>query len=206
MDNIKKLVRLWRYLCFFNCRGRRMRNSNVNINLGAGGAMVETGHNADSRPSSTESCKSNPSASDSLNYKDMLVQFAKISQQGKLSRIFRLIEFISIEYQRNNSQLFVFRWINQGTAELSRCDASSCDSFICREYISADWLVTPRDSNKSANTEIHNFFTYFSEITHRAWKRKEFSSSRSSSSGGGVSIHVAAKCCDSAPFADIPRL
>ncbi|XP_011330661.1 uncharacterized protein LOC105275479 isoform X2 [Ooceraea biroi] len=63
-------------------RGRRMRNS-VNIGLGAGGAMVETGHNADSRPSSTESCKSNPTASDSLNYKDMLVQFAKLSQQGE---------------------------------------------------------------------------------------------------------------------------
>ncbi|XP_028044973.2 uncharacterized protein LOC105832542 isoform X2 [Monomorium pharaonis] len=63
-------------------RGRRMRNSNVNINLGTGGAMVETGLNADSRPSSTESCKSNPSASDSMNYKDMLVQFAKLSQQG----------------------------------------------------------------------------------------------------------------------------
>jgi len=60
-----------------------MRNS-VNIGLGAGGAMVETGHNADSRPSSTESCKSNPSASDSINYKDMLVQFAKMSQQGTL--------------------------------------------------------------------------------------------------------------------------
>jgi len=59
-----------------------MRNSNVNINLGAGGAMVETGHNADSRPSSTESCKSNPSVNDPMNYKDMLVQFAKLSQQG----------------------------------------------------------------------------------------------------------------------------
>lgn len=84
-----------------------MRNSNVNINLSAGGAMVETGHNADSRPSSTESCKSNPSASDSINYKDMLVQFAKISQQGKFSRIFKFIELISIEYWRDNSQLFI---------------------------------------------------------------------------------------------------
>ncbi|XP_011634108.1 uncharacterized protein LOC105425173 isoform X1 [Pogonomyrmex barbatus] len=65
-------------------RGRRMRSSNVNINLGAGGAMVETGHNADSRPSSTESCKSNPSTNDSMNYKDMLVQFAKLSQQGEI--------------------------------------------------------------------------------------------------------------------------
>ncbi|XP_011690114.1 PREDICTED: uncharacterized protein LOC105451396 isoform X2 [Wasmannia auropunctata] len=65
-------------------RGRRMRNSNVNINLGAGGAMVETGHNADSRPSSTESCKSNSrDANDPMNYKDMLVQFAKLSQQGE---------------------------------------------------------------------------------------------------------------------------
>ncbi|XP_011059522.1 PREDICTED: uncharacterized protein LOC105149070 isoform X3 [Acromyrmex echinatior] len=64
-------------------RGRRLRNSNVNINLGAGGAMVETGHNADSRPSSTESCKSNPSTNDPMNYKDMLVQFAKLSQQGE---------------------------------------------------------------------------------------------------------------------------
>ncbi|XP_067215954.1 uncharacterized protein [Linepithema humile] len=63
-------------------RGRRMRNS-VNIGLGAGGAMVETGHNADSRPSSTESCKSNPSTSDSMNYKDILMQFAKMSQQGE---------------------------------------------------------------------------------------------------------------------------
>ncbi|XP_018300523.1 LOW QUALITY PROTEIN: altered inheritance of mitochondria protein 21 [Mycetomoellerius zeteki] len=64
-------------------RGRRLRNSNVNINLSAGGAMVETGHNADSRPSSTESCKSNPSTNDPMNYKDMLVQFAKLSQQGE---------------------------------------------------------------------------------------------------------------------------
>lgn len=65
-----------------------MRNSNVNINLGAGGAMVETGHNADSRPSSTESCKSNPSANDPMNYKDMLVQFAKLSQQGNIGFFF----------------------------------------------------------------------------------------------------------------------
>lgn len=63
-------------------RGRRMRNS-VNVGLGAGGAMVETGHNTDSRPSSTESCKSNPSTNDSMNYKDILVQFAKMSQQGE---------------------------------------------------------------------------------------------------------------------------
>ncbi|XP_029161166.1 uncharacterized protein LOC114932896 isoform X2 [Nylanderia fulva] len=63
-------------------RGRRMRNS-VNVALGAGGAMVETGHNTDSRPSSTESCKSNPSTNDSMNYKDILVQFAKMSQQGE---------------------------------------------------------------------------------------------------------------------------
>ena len=56
-----------------------MRNS-VNIGLGAGGAVVETGHNADSRPSSTDSCKSNPSTNDSMNYKDILVQFAKMSQ------------------------------------------------------------------------------------------------------------------------------
>ncbi|XP_018349640.1 PREDICTED: serine-rich adhesin for platelets-like isoform X2 [Trachymyrmex septentrionalis] len=68
-------------------RGRRLRNSNVNINLGAGGAMVETGHNADSRPSSTESCKSNPSTNDPMNYKDMLVQFAKLSQQGEPVKI-----------------------------------------------------------------------------------------------------------------------
>ncbi|XP_078045601.1 uncharacterized protein LOC144474534 isoform X1 [Augochlora pura] len=64
-------------------RGRRMRNS-VNVGLGAGGAMVETGHNADSRPSSTDSCKSNPNMSDpnnSMSFKDVLVQFAKLSQQ-----------------------------------------------------------------------------------------------------------------------------
>lgn len=64
-------------------RGRRMRNS-VNVGLGAGGAMVETGHNVDSRPSSTDSCKSNPNATDpnnSVSFKDVLVQFAKLSQQ-----------------------------------------------------------------------------------------------------------------------------
>lgn len=64
-------------------RGRRMRNS-VNVGLGAGGAMVETGHNADSRPSSTDSCKSNSNATDpnnSVSFKDVLVQFAKLSQQ-----------------------------------------------------------------------------------------------------------------------------
>ncbi|XP_053986980.1 titin homolog isoform X1 [Hylaeus volcanicus] len=64
-------------------RGRRMRNS-VNVSLGAGGAMVETGHSVDSRPSSTDSCKSNPNMSDpnnSMSFKDVLVQFAKLSQQ-----------------------------------------------------------------------------------------------------------------------------
>lgn len=74
-----------------------MRNS-VNIGLGAGGAMVETGHNTDSRPSSTESCKSNPSTNDSMNYKDILVQFAKMSQQGNVRSLkfsTQLIEFIS---------------------------------------------------------------------------------------------------------------
>ncbi|XP_020293009.1 uncharacterized protein LOC109859306 isoform X1 [Pseudomyrmex gracilis] len=67
-------------------RGRRMRNS-VNINLGTGGAMVETVmHNTDSRPSSAESCKSNPP--DTVNYaKDMLMQFAKMSQQGEPVRV-----------------------------------------------------------------------------------------------------------------------
>ncbi|XP_024941768.1 uncharacterized protein LOC107268797 isoform X2 [Cephus cinctus] len=63
---------------------RRMRNS-VNVGLGAGGAMVETtGHTVDSRPSSTDSCKSNPNAVDpnsSMSFKDVLVQFAKLSQQ-----------------------------------------------------------------------------------------------------------------------------
>ncbi|XP_043579154.1 uncharacterized protein LOC122566243 isoform X1 [Bombus pyrosoma] len=64
-------------------RGRRMRNS-VNVGLGAGGAMVETGHNVDSRPSSTDSCKSNSNTVDpnnSMSFKDVLVQFAKLSQQ-----------------------------------------------------------------------------------------------------------------------------
>lgn len=59
-----------------------MRNS-VNIGLTAGGAMVETGYNADSRPSSTDSCKSNPNTdyNNSMSFKDVLVQFAKLSQQ-----------------------------------------------------------------------------------------------------------------------------
>ena len=60
-----------------------MRNS-VNVGLGAGGAMVETGHNVDSRPSSTDSCKSNSNTVDpnnSMSFKDVLVQFAKLSQQ-----------------------------------------------------------------------------------------------------------------------------
>ncbi|XP_066595698.1 uncharacterized protein [Prorops nasuta] len=64
-------------------RGRRMRNS-VNVGLGTGGAMMETGQNVDSRPSSTDSCKSNPNVNDSNNsmsFKDVLVQFAKLSQQ-----------------------------------------------------------------------------------------------------------------------------
>ncbi|XP_053598927.1 uncharacterized protein LOC103572158 isoform X2 [Microplitis demolitor] len=63
-------------------RGRRMRNS-VNVNLGAGGAMVETSH-GDSRPSSTDSCKSNSNIGDvnnPMSFKDVLVQFAKLSQQ-----------------------------------------------------------------------------------------------------------------------------
>ncbi|XP_066595696.1 caldesmon-like isoform X2 [Prorops nasuta] len=62
---------------------RRMRNS-VNVGLGTGGAMMETGQNVDSRPSSTDSCKSNPNVNDSNNsmsFKDVLVQFAKLSQQ-----------------------------------------------------------------------------------------------------------------------------
>lgn len=60
-------------------RGRRMRNS-VNIGLSAGGAMVETSH-GDSRPSSTDSCKSNLATSEAVSFKDVLVQFAKLSQQ-----------------------------------------------------------------------------------------------------------------------------
>lgn len=65
-------------------RGRRMRNS-VNVGLGAGGAMVETTHhNVDSRPSSTDSCKSSndrTNPDNSMSFKDVLVQFAKLSQQ-----------------------------------------------------------------------------------------------------------------------------
>ncbi|XP_014487772.1 PREDICTED: uncharacterized protein LOC106751400 isoform X2 [Dinoponera quadriceps] len=62
-------------------RGRRTRNA-VNVNLTAGGALVETGHNADSRPSSTDSCKSNPSATEcqNVNFKDMVLQFNRLSQ------------------------------------------------------------------------------------------------------------------------------
>ncbi|KAK0089889.1 hypothetical protein PV325_004912 [Microctonus aethiopoides] len=63
-------------------RGRRMRNS-VNIGLGAGGGMVDISH-GDSRPSSTDSCKSNTNTSDinnAMSFKDVLVQFAKLSQQ-----------------------------------------------------------------------------------------------------------------------------
>lgn len=63
-------------------RGRRMRNS-VNVNLGAGGAVMENNQNTDSRPSSTDSCKSNSNVegNNSLNFKDVLVHFAKLSQQ-----------------------------------------------------------------------------------------------------------------------------
>lgn len=70
-----------------------MRNS-VNVGLGAGGAMVETGHNTDSRPSSTESCKSNPSTNDSMNYKDILVQFAKMSQGN--AHFFEFLTFLNL--------------------------------------------------------------------------------------------------------------
>ncbi|XP_046482362.1 midasin isoform X1 [Neodiprion pinetum] len=65
-------------------RSRRMRNS-VNVGLGAGGAVVETTQiGADSRPSSTDSCKSSSNPTDpsnSMSFKDVLVQFAKLSQQ-----------------------------------------------------------------------------------------------------------------------------
>ncbi|XP_011308873.1 uncharacterized protein [Fopius arisanus] len=57
-------------------RGRRMRNS-VNIGLGAGGGVVETVH--DSRPSSTDSCKSG--SNPDVNYKDIQIQFAKYARQ-----------------------------------------------------------------------------------------------------------------------------
>lgn len=60
-------------------RGKKMRNS-VNVGLSAGGAMVETSH-GDSRPSSTDSCKSNPMNFEAVSFKDVLVQFAKLSQQ-----------------------------------------------------------------------------------------------------------------------------
>lgn len=73
-----------------------MRNS-VNINLGTGGAMVETVmHNTDSRPSSAESCKSNPP--DPGNYaKDMLMQFAKMSQQGNVSFSLFFLTFVKCQ-------------------------------------------------------------------------------------------------------------
>ncbi|XP_046427693.1 uncharacterized protein LOC124183344 isoform X4 [Neodiprion fabricii] len=65
-------------------RSRRMRNS-VNVGLGAGGAVVETTQiGVDSRPSSTDSCKSSSNPTDpsnSMSFKDVLVQFAKLSQQ-----------------------------------------------------------------------------------------------------------------------------
>ncbi|XP_063972706.1 uncharacterized protein LOC135160269 isoform X1 [Diachasmimorpha longicaudata] len=57
-------------------RGRRMRNS-VNIGLAAGGGFVETIH--DSRPSSTDSCKSG--SNPDVNYKDIHLQFAKFARQ-----------------------------------------------------------------------------------------------------------------------------
>ena len=64
-----------------------MRNS-VNVGLGAGGAIVENVSAMDSRPSSTDSCKSNSNVPDpSVSFKDVLVQFAKLSQQqGKYSK------------------------------------------------------------------------------------------------------------------------
>lgn len=85
----------FRYNCFVKLRfvivrGRRMRNS-VNVGLGAGGAMVETGHNVDSRPSSTDSCKSTSNTVDpnnSMSFKDVLVQFAKLSQQQGMENSF----------------------------------------------------------------------------------------------------------------------
>lgn len=66
----------------------------MNVNLTAGGAMVEMGgHNADSRPSSTDSCKSNPSATECqnpVNFRDMVFQLNRLSQhQGN-----NLMEFI----------------------------------------------------------------------------------------------------------------
>lgn len=64
-------------------RGRRMRNS-INVGLGAGGAMVETIGHMDSRPSSADSCKSSSNLNDpnnAMSFKDVLVQFAKLSQQ-----------------------------------------------------------------------------------------------------------------------------
>lgn len=87
-----------------------MRNS-VNINLGTGGAMVETVmHNTDSRPSSAESCKSNPP--DSVNYaKDMLMQFAKMSQQGNIRFFFLILNFcvgsVEVIYADVNRQSIV---------------------------------------------------------------------------------------------------
>ena len=80
-----------------------MRNS-VNVGLGAGGAMVETVGNIDSRPSSTDSCKSGSNANDPSNpmsFKDVLVQFAKMSQQqgsSRLSTIPALSPLLQIQY------------------------------------------------------------------------------------------------------------
>lgn len=66
-----------------------MRNS-VNVGLTAGGAMVETGHNVDSRPSSTDSYRSNPNATDldSMSFKDVLIKFARLSQKGMIYQVF----------------------------------------------------------------------------------------------------------------------
>ena len=90
-----------------DCRGRRMRN-NVNIGLGTGGAIIETGQNPDSRPSSTDSCKSNSNVdpNNSLSFKDYLVQFAKLSQlQGILifKKASSILQTLNLNHSIRNS-------------------------------------------------------------------------------------------------------
>lgn len=155
-----------------------MRNS-VNVGLGAGGAMVETMGNMDSRPSSTDSCKSNSNVSDpnnAMSFKDVLVQFAKLSQQqGELT--VKKCAFSNIYILNVTAYLVFCRRANKNTSKLSRRNAAPgrSDAHDAELRAAADGLrlASPRYPHQVSVTEAHHFLADAGQAPHGAREGKK---------------------------------